>query len=147
MTKVKFPPPSQWLTLELCESLFNRLDTLFDKLNREPLPSFRSRYPHRLESILGSAKLTSDLRDFDIADVASYYLVFISRGHPLVEGNKRAAVAFCLGYLFFEGFLVNITPQGLYEGTVIIAQSTFPEEDLRVLVADTFREKLIEANI
>lgn len=126
----------------MCQTLYDRLDKFFDNFDREPLPVFSSRYPHRMESILGSAKLASDFRSFDIVDLAAYYLVFISRGHPLIEGNKRLSVACCLGYLWFEGYYLDVSQQGLYEGTVIIAKSSFPQETLRMVVAETFRRTI-----
>lgn len=126
----------------MCEQLYTQLDKFFVELKRQPLPTFTSRYPHRFESILGSATLAADLRSFDIADLAAYYLVFIARGHPLVEGNKRAAVACCLAYLFLEGFFLKVTPMGLYEATVTIAQVDTAEEVLRKVIAEILRKKM-----
>jgi prophage maintenance system killer protein len=140
MTKEKLPLPRHWLTLAECVKLYRRLGGLFGKLDIEPLPSVSSRFPHRLEAILGSAKIVADLQNFDIADLASYYLVFITRGHPLIEGNKRAAVAFCLAYLWREGYLLNANPRGLYEATVLIAQSEVEEAELCAMISDAFRD-------
>ena len=147
MTKAKLPLPSQWLTLEQTNKLYDQLDKRFNKLKLEPLPPFQSRYPNRLESILGSAKLTADLQSFDIADLAAYYLVFIAKGHPLMDGNKRMAVACCLGYLWFEGHGLSIGPLGLYESTILLTQSQLPEEKLRSFIANAFRYQMFHGII
>jgi len=43
----------------------------------------------------------------DLIEVAAAYLFFICRNHPLVDGNKRAALGACIVFLR----LIGIEPQ------------------------------------
>lgn len=136
------PKPTLWLTIDLCKQIYTEvLSKLFSKNNQGVVEAFETRFPERLEALLGAAKQAALLQDFDIAQLACYYLIKTVSRHPFIDANKRAAVAFCLAYLWLEGYQLNLDPQGLYEGTVFIAETKYSNEEqmIKVLV-QVFKE-------
>ncbi|HEX7018332.1 MAG TPA: type II toxin-antitoxin system death-on-curing family toxin [Patescibacteria group bacterium] len=127
MTKKLLVSPKIWLNLQLCKSTYNvfKAEARFE----EPLPEFDTRYPNRLESILGSVEQTFDgqLLYPTVAEAAAAYFQKIICEHPFVNGNKRTAVLYTDVFLFLNGFQWKLPYQDMYY--------------LAVRVADTDKEK------
>lgn len=123
MTKNLLKTPDHWLTLEDCENLL--IDFLDILSKEEPLPSFNTRFPEKLEGILGSVPQTysgSYLNDTVLKASASYFNQFI-RGHAFENGNKRCAVLFTQWFLLMNSVTFTLSPYEMYNFAIVIAQA------------------------
>ena len=60
----------------------------------------------------------------DLVEVAAAYLFYICRNHPVIEGNKRAALGACLVFLRLNGIEPNTDGPEWEELTLAVAAST-----------------------
>ena len=92
MTKNLLKTPRYWLTLEDCENLLLDFNDLLTQ--EEPIPPFDSRYPGKLEGIIGSVsqKFSGKPLNNTVRDAATSYFNQFIRGHAFENGNKRCAV-------------------------------------------------------
>ena len=58
----------------------------------------------------------------DIFDLAAVLLVHLSRNHPFVDGNKRAAAASAIAFLAINGILLETNEAILEDATLRAAQ-------------------------
>ena len=70
------------------------------------------REPALLESAVRAPQATFEGRSpfRDMAEVAAAYLFYLCKNNPFVDGNKRAALGACLGFLRLNG--LEPTPDG-----------------------------------
>ena len=138
MTVVKtFQKPQKWLDLELCESLYNHFNSVapdFGASYKDPLPPFSTRYAGRLESILESVKLRSELQSLDVVDTAILYYYKLNVGHPFLNGNKRLSTHFCDIFLIIHFYWLSI-PKDAMVKLAIGLESISPEEEHSILPA------------
>ena len=103
--------PKYWLTVDDCEILFKHFSQkiTFD----EPLPPFNTRFPGKLESILGSVRQTYAAKHLNptIVDAASAYFFQLITGHPFQNGNKRLAILFVHIFLLSHQLNLNVPTQ------------------------------------
>ncbi len=66
----------------------------------------------------------------DLAAMAAAYFFHIAQNHPFIDGNKRAAVMSCLGFLLINGVEVSIAPQELETMTLKVAAGELSKERL-----------------
>lgn len=113
--------PHFWLTTSVSEAIFNRYksDIEFD----EPIPSFNSRFPGKLESILGSVSQEFEGKPLNptVLDAAAAYFNQIIRGHPFQNGNKRIAILLTHFFLLIHDIDFTLTWQGMYNFALAIA--------------------------
>ena len=70
----------------------------------------------------------------DLFDLAAALLVHISRNHPFVDGNKRAAAASAVAFLALNGILVDTNEDLLEDATLRAAQGHLLPDDLATLL-------------
>ncbi|MBT4124404.1 MAG: hypothetical protein HN981_01335 [Candidatus Pacebacteria bacterium] len=101
MTQEKSKNPKIWLSIPLCEAIYKKFRNYQAKNSLgEQLPPLNTRYPEKLESLIGSVKLKSYLLSHDIHHIGATYYVKLARSQVFLNGNKRMAVI--LTDLFFE---------------------------------------------
>lgn len=101
MIQEKSKNPEIWLSTALCETIYEKFRSLQAKSSiGEPLPPVKTRFPGKLESLIESVKLKSDLLSFDMYTVGATYYVRLARSQVFLNGNKRMSVI--LTDLFFE---------------------------------------------
>lgn len=101
MIPVKSKSPKIWLDIPLCENIYTKFRDLQAQKNLgEQIPPLHSRYPGKLESLIESVKLKSDLLDYDVYTVGACYYVNLARSQVFFNGNKRMSVV--LTDLFFD---------------------------------------------
>lgn len=91
----------------------------------EPIPDFRTRYPHRLESCLAMPflKIGGSQLYKGLTGKASALFYFMIKNHPFQNGNKRIAIMTLLVLLLKNGKWLNADIQTMYNFTVWVAQS------------------------
>jgi death-on-curing protein len=75
-----------------------------------------------LDSTLAQPRATfvGELLHEDLFAMAAAYLIHIARNHPLLDGNKRTALASALTFLDLNGFVIEDSPR-LYALAMAIA--------------------------
>jgi death-on-curing protein len=116
--------PQFWLTLRISEAIFSRFRPLIDY--DEPIPPFETRFPGRLEGILGSVsqRFRGQYLNLSVLEASAAYFNQIVRGHPFINGNKRIAVLFTHVFLFWHGIDFILSPKGMYNFAVLLANSS-----------------------
>lgn len=115
--------PRYWLTQEDCELILQDFKDILTI--EEPIPPFETRYPGKLEGILGSVKQTYGeefLNKTVLEAAASYFNQFI-RGHAFENGNKRCAVVFTQWFLLGNGVTFTLNPKEMYNFAVEVARA------------------------
>ena len=64
----------------------------------------------------------------DLAEVAAAYLFFLCRNHPIVDGNKRAALGSCIIFLRLNGVEPQSDSQAWEDLTLDVAASRIDRE-------------------
>lgn len=123
MIKNLLMTPQNWLTLDDCKHILIRFNDLLTI--EEPIPPFESRFPDKLEGILGSVEQTyagKYLNPTVLDAAASYFNQFI-RGHAFENGNKRCAVVFTHWFLLMNDVTFTLNPKEMYNFAVLVAQA------------------------
>lgn len=121
--------PNKWLDLDNCYLCYvTYLDVSKELQILGDLPSFDTRYPGKLESILGSVKQTfaGNYLNNSIVDAYVSYFYQIIKGHPFIDGNKRMSVLFSHIFLLHNGYDVanKFDYAQMYDIAIKIAEST-----------------------
>ena len=77
--------------------------------------------------------------DADIFRLAASYAFGIGRNHPLVDGNKRTALAASTGFLVLNGWDLNAPREEVYLTFLSLAEGSLSETDL----AEWFRRSAV----
>jgi len=91
----------------------------------EPIPEFRTRFPHKLESCIAipfQSFAKKDLYSGLIAKAAILFYLMI-KNHPFQNGNKRIAVTTLLVFLYKNKKWLKVDNQELYNFSIWVAQS------------------------
>jgi death-on-curing protein len=76
----------------------------------------------------------------DLIEVAAAYLFFLCRNHPLVDGNKRAALGGCIVFLRLNGVEPQSDSQAWEDLTLDVAASKLDRDQtaqrLRALISE-----------
>jgi death on curing protein len=141
--------PKIWLDLQLCENIYENFRNQLKF--QEPLKSFDTRYPNRLESILGSVEQTFDgkLLYPTVLCVAASYFYKINCTHPFENGNKRMCILFTDAFLFFHNLEWRLPRKDMYELARFVADqsqnSDLEKQDVyelcKLIIADTTGER------
>jgi prophage maintenance system killer protein len=125
MTKEKYPHPLEWLNLEICEGIYKAYKLFGPQAGvGVPIPDFESRYPHALESILGTVQYKADTLKFDVKKTAIYYFVYFVKSQCFLDANKRLAVIFTDFFLRINGYKLNMKQSTLRDIAIIISTNT-----------------------
>jgi death-on-curing family protein len=91
----------------------------------EPIPSFETRFPHKLESCLLTPFQRFNEKDLypGLIKKASILLYLLISNHPFQNGNKRIALVTLLHFLSKNGKYLEVDTIMLYNFTVWVAQS------------------------
>lgn len=66
----------------------------------------------------------------DLFAMAAAYWFHISQNHPFLDGNKRAAYATAMTFLFLNGFIVEADDEAKYALAMRIAQGEAPKAEI-----------------
>jgi death on curing protein len=115
--------PKILLNLATCQDVYSNLPKLVSF--EAELPPFESRFPGRLESILGTVEATAfGQRLFTtISQVASAYFVKMVKQHPFLDGNKRMAVVCTDLFLLANGIELVSPFTDLYWVAIQVAEN------------------------
>jgi death-on-curing family protein len=144
MTKEKYPNPKYWVSIELCETIYNT----YKKLSAEyklaaPVPSFDSRYNGVLEAILSGVQLKGSLIGLSISESAATYFVRLSKSQAFFDANKRMAVIITNMFLIINGYELEIPPNTLRDLALLLSRDSKTSIDKSVeLVLRTFEEHI-----
>ena len=114
---------TNWLSLEICKSAF---ETFRQKLEYdEPIPPFETRFPSRLESVIGSVQATFNKEYLNptVLEAAAAYMNQFIRGHVFENGNKRMGVLFTHIFLLMNNVDLTLSSQDMYLFAVLLAEA------------------------
>src|SRR5262245_39127622 len=91
----------------------------------EPIPTFESRFPDRLESCIASPFQTFGGKPLyrGLVGKASMLFYLMVKNHPFENGKKRIALATLLYFLARNGKWIQVDPLSLYEFAKSVAES------------------------
>jgi death on curing protein len=69
-----------------------------------------------------------------LAEMAAAYLFHIARNHPLLDGNKRTALATALAFLWLNGRRLEADDDGLVELVLRVAEGRAAKADVAVFI-------------
>lgn len=91
----------------------------------EPIPSFASRYPDKLETALAAPQqiIQGKLVYQTLAEQAAVLFFEMIKLHPFLNGNKRIACVLLMTFLLLNGKWLKTNWRELYDITVTVANS------------------------
>jgi len=91
----------------------------------QPLPDFKTRPPHLLESCLAIPFQTFGKKDLyqGLVKKAAILFYLLNKNHPFFNGNKRMAVATLLIFLQKNKKNLKVSPEELYKFSLWVAES------------------------
>ena len=92
--------------------------------------------PELLSSALATPKATFGGRFLHptIAEMAAAYLFHLCQNHPFLDGNKRTALAACLGFLWLNDRELVAEPDELTELVLGVARGEVAKADVAVFL-------------
>ena len=111
----------------------------------EPLPSFDSRFPGKLESVLAVPMRTYQEKFLynTLAKKAAVLFYEMIKMHPFFNGNKRIACVSLLVFLNFNNTWMTVGWEDFYKIAMAVATSNIKERELIL----TRLEKFIDLGI
>lgn len=96
------------------------------------------RDPGLLSSALAmpEASFEGEYLHTSIPEMAAAYLFHVCKNHPFVDGNKRAALASCLAFLWLNDMQVIADPDELAELVHGVAEGSVGKAQLAVYLAE-----------
>ena len=76
----------------------------------------------------------------DLASKAAAYGFFIAQNQPFADGNKRAAAASMLGFLYLNGHTLDETDDQIYDAFIGLATKALSKDDFFSWVSRHVRE-------
>jgi len=97
----------------------------------EPIPDFKTRFPHVLESCLAAPRQTFAKKNLykGLPEKAAILFYSMIKNHPFQNGNKRIAVTTLLCFLRGNKKWLKISNQELYNFAVWVAESNSKLKD------------------
>jgi prophage maintenance system killer protein len=101
----------------------------------EPIPSFESRFPDKLESCIATPFQTFGGKPLyrGLLGKASILFYLMIKNHPFENGNKRIAVATLFLFLARNGKWISVEPFTLYQFAKSVAESK-PNSRKKVII-------------
>lgn len=98
----------------------------------EPIPSFDTRYPNKLESCLKTPFQTFDRKSLykNFEDKATILFYLMIKNHPFQNGNKRVAVLALIYFLYENKRRLKVSNKDLYEFSKKVASSDPANKDV-----------------
>jgi len=120
-----------WLTFDRFRDVCFDLAVQATWVAQEPIPSFDTRYPNRLESCLDTPRQTfGGLALYPtLVDQATILFYLLIKNHPFMNGNKRIALTALLVFLFLNGKWLSVQQEELYQFIVNVAGSDARDKD------------------
>ena len=89
------------------------------------------RSPELLESAVFQAEQSAFGEDAypDLPSKAAAYGFFIAQNQPFLDGNKRAAAASMLAFLYLNGHTLNDTDDQIYDAFIGLATKALSKDD------------------
>ena len=89
------------------------------------------REPALLESAVAAPQASFGGRSpyADLVEMAAAYLFYLCKNHPVIDGNKRAALGACLVFLRLNGLEPKADGPGWEELTLSVAASEIDREE------------------
>jgi death on curing protein len=114
-----------WLELDHVREICFKLIVSYELDGREPVPSFATRYPGKLEACLAAPQQTFDEQPLypTLVDQAAILFYLMNKDHPFLNGNKRLALVSLLVFLFFNDKWLDVPLDDLYQFSVSVAAS------------------------
>lgn len=93
--------------------------------HNEPIPSFDSRYPEKLETVLASpqTQIGGNFMHSLLPQQAAVLFYEMIKQHPFLNGNKRIACVSLMVFLSLNGKWLKTSWRGLYDISMTIAAS------------------------
>jgi death on curing protein len=91
----------------------------------EPIPSFETRYPGKLEAALGSVQQTFEKKLVynTLSHQAAILFYEMVKQHPFLNGNKRIACVSLMAFLSLNERWLNVSWRELYDIAITVASS------------------------
>lgn len=130
------------LTTSDVEFITFRLARDFLKYN-EPIPAFKTRFPHVLESSLAVPfqEFSGKVVYKGLLGKAAILFYLMIKNHPFQNGNKRIAMTTLLVFLYQNNKWLKVSNQELYNFAVWVAQSPADLNDEVVSAIQEFFKK------
>lgn len=111
----------------------------------EPIPSFSTRFPNKLESCINTPFMTYSTKPLyrGLEKKAAILFYLLVKNHPFQNGNKRIAVTTLLVFLMKNKKWLNVGTQEFYNFSVWVAESpSILKEDTVKAVASFIRQNI-----
>lgn len=134
------------LSLDDVENIAHALASEMLEWN-EPIPPFKTRHEHKLESCLDSVSLTFDGQPLypTLISKAAILFYLMIKNHPFQNGNKRVALVSLLSFLHANGKWIKTDEQQLYNFAKWVASSPPELKTETIMGINTFLDKNIIA--
>lgn len=97
----------------------------------EPIPSFDSRYPEKLETALAAPRAAYDNRQIypTFSQQAAVFFYEMIKLHPFLNGNKRIACVSLMTFLLLNSYWLKTNWKELYDIAITVASSNPENRD------------------
>jgi death-on-curing family protein len=135
------------VTLAHVEYVAHRLATELMEWD-EPIPSFNTRYPDKLESCVETPFQTYDKKSLykGLIGKAAILFYLMVKNHPFQNGNKRIAIMTLLDFLYLNDYWLSIDSQELYNFAKWVASSNPKVKDETLAAVTRFIKEAIVKN-
>ncbi len=136
-----------WLTLDNFRQLCFELATKASWIAAEPIPTFDTRFPGRLEACLETPRQAFENEPLypTLNDQAAILFYLLNKNHPFANGNKRIAPTALLVFLFLNGKWLVASQDDLFAFAIGVAASDARRMDQVVKEIKIFLEVHIVA--
>lgn len=113
----------------------------------EPIPSFETRYPERLEAVVAAPQFQISGRFVypSMPRQAAVLFYEMIKQHPFLNGNKRIACVSLMAFLSLNGVWLKTSWRELYDIAVTVATSRSDNhEGVRRLLTDFIKNNVVE---
>jgi death-on-curing family protein len=113
----------------------------------EPLPSFDTRYPEKLEAVLASpqTQISGKFVYSSLARQAAVLFYEITKQHPFFNGNERIACVSLMVFLLLNNHWLETSWKELYDIAVTVASSKSENRDgVLQLLTDFIQNNIVE---
>jgi len=113
----------------------------------EPIPEFKTRFPHVLESCLATPfqEFGGKSAYHGLIGKAAVLFYLMIKNHPFQNGNKRVAMMTLLIFLYKNKKWLKVSNQELYNFAVWVAQSPATLNDAVVIGIEDFLKRYISS--
>jgi prophage maintenance system killer protein len=88
----------------------------------EPIPPVFTRFPGRLESILGAVKTRALMNEYSVIPTAVAVYVLLARSQAFMNGNKRMSILMSGFFLYLNGLQLLTHPEDFGDLTLVVSK-------------------------